>query len=64
MNRVRFVLSMRCMFPKYSLEPKLNMPDFEAMLVFHVTVGSIVTISFITNGCSHWKNQFDEKKQN
>ena len=48
MNRVRSLSSMRCMLPGYSLEPKPNMPDFVAILVFHGTAGSIITISFIT----------------
>ena len=48
MNRVRSSLSMRCMLPGYSLEPKPNMPDLVAILVFHGTAGSIITIGSIT----------------
>ena len=48
MNRVRSLLNMRCMLPGYSLEPKPNMPDLVAILVFHGTAGSIITIGFIT----------------
>ena len=36
MNRLRFLLSMCCMLPGYSLEPKPNMPDLVAILVFTV----------------------------
>ena len=39
---------MRCMLPGYSLEPKPNMPDLAAILVFHGTEGSIITIGFVT----------------
>ena len=48
MNRVRSLLNMRCMLPGYSLEPKPNMPDLAAILVFHGTAGSIITIGFVT----------------
>ena len=48
MNRVRSLLNMRCMLPGYSLEPKPNMPDLGAILVFHGTAGSIITIGFVT----------------
>ena len=47
MNRVRSLLSMCCMLPGYSLEPKPNMQDLAAIWVFHGTAGSIVTIGFI-----------------
>ena len=47
MNRVRSLWNMRCMLPGYSLEPKLNMPDLAAILVFHGTAGSIITIGFV-----------------
>ena len=50
MNRVRSLLNMRCMLPGYSLEPKSNMPDLAAILVFHGTAGSIITIGFVTKG--------------
>ena len=63
MNRVRSLLNMRCMLPRYSLEPKPNMPDLAAILVFHGTAGSIITIGLSLNGRSHWKNRFDERKQ-
>ena len=63
MNRVRSLLNMRCMLPGYSLEPKPNMPDLAAILVFHGTAGSIITIGLSLNGRSHWKNRFDERKQ-
>ena len=46
MNRVRSLLNMRCMLPGYSLEPKPTMPDLAAILVFHGTSGSIITIGF------------------
>ena len=36
------------MLPGYSLEPKPNMPDLAAILVFHGTAGSIITIGFVT----------------
>ena len=40
---------MRCMLPGYSLEPKPNMPDLAAILVFHGTAGPIImTIGFVT----------------
>ena len=48
MNRVRSLLNMRCMLPGYSLVPKPNMPDLTAILVFHGTAGSIITIGFVT----------------
>ena len=48
MNQVRSLLSMRCMLPGCSLEPKPNMPDLIAILVFHGTAGSLITISFVT----------------
>ena len=48
LNRVRSLLNMRCMLPGYSLEPKPNMPDLAAILVFHGTAGSIITIGFVT----------------
>ena len=48
MNRERSLLNMRCMLPGYSLEPKPNMPDLAAILVFHDTAGSIITIAFVT----------------
>ena len=48
MNRVRSLLSMRCMLPGYNLELKPNMPDLAAILVFHGTAGSIITIGFVT----------------
>ena len=34
------------MLPGYSLEPKPTMPDLAAILVFHGTSGSIITIGF------------------
>ena len=37
MNQVRSLLNMRCMLPGYSLEPKPNMPDLAAILVFHAS---------------------------
>ena len=48
MNRVRSLLNMRCMLPGYSLEPKPNMPDLAAILLFHGTAVSIITIGFVT----------------
>ena len=48
MNRVRSLLNMRCILPGYSLEPKPNMPDLAAILVFNGTAGSIITIGFVT----------------
>ena len=36
------------MLPGYSLEPKPNMPDLAAILVFHGTADSIITIGFVT----------------
>ena len=48
MNRVRSLLNMRCMLPGYSLEPKPITPDLAAILVFHGTTGSIITIGFVT----------------
>ena len=36
------------MLPGYSLEPKPNMPDLAAILVFHGTAGPIITIGFVT----------------
>ena len=48
MNRVRSLLRIRCMLPGYSLERKPNVPDLVAISVFHVTVGLIITIGFIT----------------
>ena len=48
MNRVRSLLNMRCMLPGYSLQPKPNMPDLAAILVFHGTAGSIITNGFVT----------------
>ena len=36
------------MLPGYSLEPQPNMPDLAAILAFHGTAGSIITIGFIT----------------
>lgn len=48
MNLVRSLLSMRCTLPGYSLKPKPKIPDLAAILVFHGTTGSIITISFIT----------------
>ena len=47
-NRVRSLLNMRCVLPGNSLEPKPNMPDLAAILVFHGTAGSIMTIGFVT----------------
>ena len=35
------------MLPGYSLEPKHNMPDLAAILVFYGTAGSIITIGFV-----------------
>ena len=35
------------MLPGYSLEPKPTMPDLAAILVFHGTSGSIITIGFV-----------------
>ena len=63
MNRVRSLLNMRCMLPGYSLEPKPNMPDLAATLVFHGTAGSIITFILSLKGRSHWNNRFDERKQ-
>ena len=48
MNRVGSLLNMHCMLPGHSLEPKPNMPDLAAILVFHGTAGSITTIGFVT----------------
>ena len=48
MNRIRSLLNMRCMLPGYSLVPKPNMPDLAAIVVFHGTAGSIITIGFVT----------------
>ena len=48
MNRVRSLLNMCCMLPGYSVEPKPNMADLAAILVFHGTAGSIITIGFVT----------------
>ena len=48
MNRVRSLLSMRCMLPGCSLEPKPNMPDLAVILVFRGTAGSIITTGFVT----------------
>ena len=48
MNRVKSLLNMRCMLPGYSLEPKPNMPHLAAILVFHGTAGSIITIGYAT----------------
>ena len=39
--------SMRCMLPRCSVEPNPNMPDLAAILVFHGTTGSIITIGFV-----------------
>ena len=36
------------MLPGYSLESEPNMPDHAAILVFHGTAGSVITIGFIT----------------
>ena len=36
------------MLPGYSLEPKPNMLDLAAILVFHGTAGPIRTIGFVT----------------
>ena len=47
-NRVRSLLSMCCMLPGNSLEPKPNIPELAAIFVFHGTAGSVTTISFIT----------------
>ena len=62
-NRVSSLLNMRCMLPGYSLEPRLNMPDLAAILVFHGTAGSIITIGFVTKRTLAKKNRFDERKQ-
>ena len=48
LNQVRFLWSMRCMLSGYSLEPKPNMPDLAAILVFHGTADSIIAIGFVT----------------
>ena len=45
---LRSLFNMCCMLPGYSLEPKPNMPDLAAILVFHGTAGSIITIGFVT----------------
>ena len=63
MNRVRSFLSMRCMLPGYSLEPKPNMPGFAVILVFHGTAGSIITIGFIIKRIPAPENGSDERKQ-
>ena len=50
MNPVRFLLSMRCMFLTYSLEPRANSRSS----------GTVMTIRLSINGSSHSKIQFDE----
>ena len=47
MNRVKSFLNMRYKLPGYSLEPKPNMPDLAAILVFFMPAGSIITIGFV-----------------
>ena len=48
MNRVRFLLSMRSMFLRYSFEPR---PNSRAL----ATSGSVMAIGLSINGCSHSK---------
>ena len=48
MNRVRSLLSMRFMLPGYSLEPKPNMLDFAAILVFLRSCGLNYNDRFVT----------------
>ena len=58
MDRVRSSLSMRCMLLGYSINPRLNGRVLG-------TAGSVTTIGLIKkNGCTHAKNQFDERKKN
>ena len=56
MNRVKCLLSMRCMSLGYILKPRLNIRALG-------TVGSVVNTGSSLNGCSHTKTQFDAKKQ-
>ena len=58
MDWVRSSLSMRCMLLGYSFNPRLNGRVLG-------TAGSVTTIGLIKkNGCTHAKNQFDERKKN
>ena len=54
MNRVRSLLSMRCLLLGYSFKPR---PNIRAL----GTAGSVMTTRLTINGCSHSKNLFDEK---
>ena len=54
MNRVRSLLSMRCLLLGYSFKPRSNIRALG-------TAGSVMTTRLTINGCSHSKNLFDEK---
>ena len=56
MNRVRSLLSMRCLSLGYSFEPRPNSLALD-------TAGTVLIIGLSINGCSHSENQFDERKQ-
>ena len=56
-NRVRSLLSMRYMLLGYSFEPR---PYTNSHALG--TTGSVMTIGLSINGCSHSKNQFDERE--
>ena len=55
MNRVKSLLSLRCMLLAV-LIPGLQIAALG-------TAGSVMTSGLSLNGCSHSKNQFDERKQ-
>ena len=54
-TRVRSLSSMRYMLLGYSFEPR---PYSRAL----GTAGSVMTIGLSINGCSHSKNQFDDRE--
>ena len=53
MNRVRSLLSMRCMLLGYSFEPR---PKSHVL----ATADSVMTISLSINGGAHSKKKFDD----
>ena len=54
MDRVRSLLSVRCLLLGYSFKAR---PNIRAL----GTAGSVMTTRLTINGCSHSKNRFDEK---
>ena len=51
MNRVRSLLSMRCILLEYSFENRIN----SGALKCTATAGSVMTVGFLVNECSHFQ---------